>query len=136
MDKTTSILVIEDEELIRTVLKRKLRRYRYEVYLAEDGPTGLDIAAKEKPTFILLDWMMPEMDGLEVLVELKTNKKTKDIPVFMLTGKKMIGDLDEAFEVGVDGYIVKPLDLMELGKIVKEKWENYLYKMSTQYNNK
>ena len=129
MDKMPSILVIEDEELIRTVLKRKLRRYRYQVYLAEDGPTGLEIARREKPTFILLDWMMPGMDGLDVLVELKADKKTKDIPVFMLTSRKMIGDLDEAFEVGVDGYIVKPLDLMELGEIIKAKWDNYKYKI-------
>jgi DNA-binding response OmpR family regulator len=69
--------------------------------------------------------MMPEMDGLEVIAELKHNRKTENIPVFMLTGKGMIGDLDQAFEIEADDYITKPLDLMELGKIVRAKWEKH-----------
>jgi CheY-like chemotaxis protein len=69
--------------------------------------------------------MMPGMDGLEVLSELKHNEQTEHIPVFMLTGRGMIGDLDQAFDIGADGYITKPSDLSELGRITKAKWENY-----------
>jgi len=75
---------------------------------------------------------MPEMDGLEVLSELKHSKKTKHIPVFMLTGKGMIADLDQAFEIGADDYIIKPLDMTELGRTVTVKWENYTNRVSVQ----
>ena len=68
---------------------------------------------------------MPGMDGLEVLAELKHNRKTEHIPVFMLTGKGMVGDLDRAFGIGADNYIIKPSDLSRLGEIVKAKWEKY-----------
>jgi len=124
--------VIDDDELIRIELKRTLQLYGFKVYLAKDGPTGLKLAQKKKPTFILLDWMMPEMDGMEVLSELKHNEKTEDIPVFMLTDRGMIGDLDLAFEVGVDDYIIKPLDLVNLGKYVRAKWEEYTNQTSVR----
>jgi CheY-like chemotaxis protein len=69
--------------------------------------------------------MMPEMDGLETLAELKHDPQTEHIPVFMFTSRGMIGDLDQAFEIGADDYIRKPQDLKKLGKIVKDKWEKY-----------
>ncbi len=125
MSKWVPILVIEDDELVQIALKRSLKLYGFRVDMAKDGPTGLKLAQEKRPTFILLDWMMPEMDGLEVLSELKHNKKTEDIPVFMLTGREMIGDLDQAFEIGADDYIVKPLDLTDLGRIVTVKWKKY-----------
>lgn len=125
MSRWIPILVVEDDEIVRTALKRSLKLYGFQVHLAADGPTGLQLAREKKPAFILLDWMMPEMDGLEVLSELKHDRKTEHIPVFMLTGRGMIGDLDQAFEIGADDYIKKPLDLMELGRIVKAKWEKH-----------
>ncbi len=70
---------------------------------------------------ILLDWMMDVMDGLEVLSELKHDKRTKGIPVFMMTAKSKIGEIDRAFELGADDYITKPFSVMQLGKTVKEK---------------
>jgi DNA-binding response OmpR family regulator len=125
VSKWIPVLVVEDDELVRKALKRSLKLYGFRVYLAEDGLTGLKLAQERKPAFILLDWMMPEMDGLEVLSELKHSKRTEDIPVFMLTARGMIGDLDEAFEIGADDYITKPSDLTRLGRIVKAKWEKY-----------
>lgn len=118
-------MVVDDDEFVRKALKRSLKLYGFEVYLAKDGLTGLKLAQEKRPTFILLDWMMPEMDGLEVLSELKHDEKTEHIPVFMLTDRGMIGDIDQAFEIGADDYISKPSDLMQLGKIVKTKWEKY-----------
>ncbi len=132
MSKWIPVLVIDDDELVRIELKRTLQLYGFKVYLAKDGPTGLKLAQEKIPAFILLDWTMPEMDGLEVLSELKHNKKTEDIPVFMLTGKGMIGDLDQAIEIGVDEYIMKPLDIIELGRIIRAKWEKYTNQTSVR----
>lgn len=125
MSKWIPAVVIDDDELVRISVRVSLKLYGFEVYPAKNGLTGLKLAQEKRPAFILLDWMMPEMDGLEVLSELKHDKRTEDIPVFMLTDKGMIGDLDQAFEIGADDYITKPLDLMQLGKIVKAKWEKY-----------
>jgi DNA-binding response OmpR family regulator len=123
--KWIPVLVVDDDESIHEAMKRNLKLYGFLVYLAKDGPTGLKIAQEKRPTFILLDWMMPEMDGLEVLSELKHDERTENIPVFMVTDRGMIGDLDRAFEIGADDYITKPLDLTQIGKIVKNKWEKY-----------
>lgn len=125
MSKWIPVVVIDDDELVRISVRVSLKLYGFEVYPAKDGLIGLKLAQEKGPAFILLDWMMPEMDGLEVLSELKHDKRTEDIPVFMLTDKGMIGDLDQAFEIGADDYITKPLDLMQLGKIVKAKWEKH-----------
>lgn len=118
-------MAVDDDEVIRKALKRSLKLYGFEVYTAKDGLTGLKLAQEKRPAFILLDWMMPEMNGLEVLSELKHDKRTENIPVFMLTDRGMIGDLDQAFEIGADDFITKPSDLMHIGKIVKTKWEKY-----------
>ena len=125
MSKWIQVLVIDDDELVRGALRRSLKLYGFQVHLAKDGPQGLRLARETKPAFILLDWMMAEMDGLEVLAELKHGNKTQGIPVFMLTDRGKIGDLDQAFELGVDDYITKPLDLMQLGRMVKAKWEGF-----------
>lgn len=132
MSKWIPVLVIDDDELVRIELKRALQLYGFKVYLAKDGPTGLKLAQKKTPALILLDWMMPEMDGLEVLSDLKHNKNTKHIPVFMLTDKGMIGNVNDAFETGDDDYIIKPLDLTNLGKTVRAKWEKYTNQMIAQ----
>jgi DNA-binding response OmpR family regulator len=125
MSKWIPVLAVDDDELTCRALQRSLKLYGFEVYLASNGQKGLKLAQEKKPAFILLDWMMPEMDGLEVLSELKHDERTEHIPVFMLTDRGMIGDLDQAFEIGADDYITKPSDLAQLGKIVKTKWEKY-----------
>ncbi len=125
MSNWIPVLVVDDDEIIRKALKRSLQLYGFRVYLAENGRTGLKLAQEKKPAFILLDWMMPGVDGLEVLAELKHNEQTEHIPVFMLTGRGMMGDLNQAFEIGADGYITKPADIEELGRIIKTKWEKY-----------
>jgi DNA-binding response OmpR family regulator len=125
MSKWIPVLIVDDDEIIRKALKLTLKLYGFKVYVAKDGPTGLKLAQEKRPTFILLDWMMPAMDGLEVLSELKHDKRTERIPVFMLTDRGMIGDLDQAFEIGADDYITKLSDMTQLGKIVKTKWGKY-----------
>lgn len=123
MSKQIPILVVEDEEHIRNILDYNLRLDGFDVYLAENGTVALELVRKHKVKVILLDWMMPEMNGLEVLTELKGNRKTKNIPVFMLTAKGAIGDIDQAYDVGADGYITKPFNAEKLGNTIKRKME-------------
>ncbi len=126
MSKRIPLLVIEDEEHIRKIIEYNLKLDGFEVFMASNGREGLIIAREKKPDVILLDWMMPEMNGLEVLSELKHDKKTEHIPVFMLTAKGMLGDIDRAFDVGADDYITKPFDPINLGKNIKKKMEKCL----------
>jgi len=121
MAERIPILVIDDDAGLRELLEYTLRLSGFEVYLAEDGKTGLEMAREKKPSLILLDVKMEGMDGLEVLSELKYNKKTEDIPVFMLTAKSRLSEIDYAFEIGADDYITKPVKLMKLGGILKGK---------------
>ncbi len=119
MSKKISVLVVDDEEHIRNILEYNLRLEGFEVYLAENGRTALERARQKKPDVILLDWMMPEMDGLEVLSELKRDKTTEHIPVFMLTAKGMSSDVGQALLKGADDYIVKPFEPEKVGEIVR-----------------
>ncbi len=123
MDTRTKILVIEDEEHIRTILSYNLELDGFKVHLAENGIKGLEIARAKMPDLILLDWMMPGLDGLQVLSELKQDERTKSIPVFMLTAKSMMAEVGRALYEGADDYITKPFDVVELGQILKEKLE-------------
>jgi len=123
MSKRIPVLVIEDEEHIRQVLEYNLKLDDFEVYQAADGPTGLKLAREKKPEVILLDWMMPDMDGLTVLSELKYDEQTRHIPVFMLTAKGMMDDVGRALYEGADDYITKPFDPVTLGNVIKLKLE-------------
>jgi len=118
-----TVLVVEDEDHIRTVIEYNLRRQGFDVYTAEDGLDGLDLVRRVRPDVVLLDWMMPEMDGLEVLAELKRDPTRKDIPVLMLTAKGMAADIQKALELGADDYITKPFDPTSLGQTITNKLE-------------
>jgi DNA-binding response OmpR family regulator len=125
MNSRISALVVEDEEHIRRVLEYNLRLDGFEVYQAGDGPRAIELAKELQPDVILLDWMMPDMDGLEVLSKLKQDKTTENIPVFMLTAKGMMADVGRALCEGADDYITKPFDPMQLGKNIRKKLEKY-----------
>jgi DNA-binding response OmpR family regulator len=121
MNEQFTILIIEDEAHIRRVLEYNLKLDGFEVYMAEDGAAGLELACTKSPDVILLDWLMPAMNGLQVLAELKTNSSTEHIPVFMLTAKGMLNDVTQALEMGADDYITKPFNPVHLGKTIREK---------------
>jgi two-component system phosphate regulon response regulator PhoB len=123
MNKRISVLLVEDEEHIRRVLQYNLQLDGFEVHQADNGARALEIAAELMPDLILLDWMMPGMDGLQVLSKLKQDKKTENIPVFMLTGKGMMADVGRALYEGADDYITKPFDPTQLGKTLRKKME-------------
>lgn len=118
-----SVLVIDDDPEFQELVDMNLSLVGFSVSRALDGPEGLKIAKKGKLDVILLDWTMPEMSGLEVLEVLKNDKKMKEIPVFMMTAKTLVGDIDQAFDKGADDYITKPVELRQLPKIIKQKLE-------------
>ena len=108
------ILVAEDEPYILNMLEFKLKSLGHEVIGAEDGGEALEIASKEKPDLVLLDIMMPVMDGFQVLRKLKSQEETKDIPVIMLTAKVQEKDIVTGLEAGAADYVTKPFSFAEL----------------------
>jgi DNA-binding response OmpR family regulator len=123
MSEKNTILVVEDEAHIRRVLEYNLKLDGFEIYMAEDGAAGLQLAREKNPDVILLDWLMPALNGLQVLAELKADSVTEHIPVFMLTAKGMLNDVTQAIETGADDYITKPFNPVHLGKTIREKLE-------------
>ncbi len=104
----TKILVVEDDQDIRFLLMETLADIGYQVIEAGDGGTGLRKAVEEDPAIILLDIMMPVMDGFQVLERLKDNPDTHPIPVIMLSAKGQEQDIMRAMRGGAWGYVVKP----------------------------
>lgn len=111
MSTSTKILVIDDEERIRRLLRMYLEREDFVVEEADNGSDGLDLALNNDYDAILLDIMMPEMDGIEVCKKLREQKQT---PVIMLTAKGEESNRVQGFEVGADDYIVKPFSPREV----------------------
>lgn len=122
------ILIVEDEANIRFVLKYNLELDEHEVVLAENGQEGV-AAADESIDLILMDIMMPVMNGLEAVKKLKGNPATKDIPIFMLTAKSQFKDIEKAFKTGADDYITKPFDPSELNAKIQKRLELYRKKL-------
>ena len=108
------ILVADDDPLIIRLLEHRLRHRGYDVISAPDGETALDLAIREKPDLILLDGMMPGLDGFEVLRRLKENPETMQIPVVMLTARNQEGDIVDGLTSGAADYMVKPFIPEEL----------------------
>ncbi len=117
--KGKSVLAIDDENDVLLIIKTALQSEGYDVLTATNGFDGLAIAEDQRPSLILLDLMMPEMDGMEVLKKLKETKVTDDIPVIILTGLSDRGKIREALDKGTSYYIVKPFEYQELVSKVK-----------------
>lgn len=103
-----TILIVEDEEDIRELVRYNLARERYEILEAETGEAGLKLAARNKPDLILLDLMLPGKDGMEICRELKRSDDTRAIPVIMMTARGEESDVVAGLEIGADDYVVKP----------------------------
>ena len=110
------ILVIDDEQSILSLVSAYLRPEGYEVYTASDGPTGLKAARAYKPDLIVLDIMLPEMDGMELLTRLR---RESDVYVIMLTARAEETDKIVGLSVGADDYVTKPFSPRELVARVK-----------------
>ena len=112
------ILLVEDNEMNRDMLSRRLIRNGYEVCLAVDGQQGADMAVSERPDLILMDMSLPVIDGWEATRRIKANDATRPIPVIALTAHAMAGDREKAMEVGCEDYDTKPVEISRLlGKI-------------------
>ena len=110
----TRILIVEDEADIRQILAYNLCQAGHEVYTADRGAVALDLARKERPDLVLLDLMLPDISGLEVCRQLKSDPALRDVPVMMLTARSEEIDRVVGFELGADDYVVKPFSVREL----------------------
>src|SRR5437763_5963179 len=115
----TRILIIEDERALTQVLSYNLGREGYETTVAHDGQEGLRKAQMQLPDLIILDLMLPTMDGLEVCRELRAGERTRSVPILMLTAKSEETDQVVGFSMGADDYVTKPFSVKVLLQRIK-----------------
>ena len=114
------ILLVEENEMNRDMLSRRLIRNGHEVFIAIDGQQGTDMAMSQLPDLILMDMSLPVIDGWEATRRVKANDATRKIPVIALTAHAMAGDREKAMEAGCDDYETKPIEITSLlGKMEK-----------------
>lgn len=121
------ILLVEDNEMNRDMLKRRLSRKGYHVLIAEDGAEGVILAQTQAPDLILMDMSLPIKDGWQATREIKADTKTKKIPVIALTAHAMAGDREKCLAAGCDDYDTKPVEFLRL----LEKIETHLKNKAT-----
>ncbi len=108
------VLLVEDNEMNRDMLSRRLKRKGFEVVMATDGQAGVEMASTANPDLILMDLSLPVMDGWEATRRIKADAATQQIPVIALTAHAMAGDEQKALEAGCDDYDSKPVNLNRL----------------------
>lgn len=106
-EQIKTVLIVEDEAQLRLALRTRLKRDGFHVLEADDGDVGLKIIKEQKPDFVVLDILMPKMNGIEVLREAKADASTKDIPILMLTNSPDQEHISEGLVAGAKGYLVK-----------------------------
>ena len=125
--KKAKILIVEDEPEIANTMAVRFQKNNFKVITAKNGLTGLEKALSERPDIILLDVMMPEMNGIEMLEKMRKNPAGKEIPVIMVTASSNSPDIKRAMASGIEDYVVKPFDLGELTKRIKTLLEKQRY---------
>jgi two-component system, OmpR family, alkaline phosphatase synthesis response regulator PhoP len=113
------LLLIEDDPDIQLVARAALKRAGFEVHVAGNGAAALEAAHADPPSVILLDWMMPDMEGPDVCQRLKADPATRHIPVIFMTARSQQSEVERGLSVGAAGYIVKPFDALQLGQQVR-----------------
>jgi len=108
------IVVIEDEKDILEIIEYNLLRGGYQVSTAMDGMSGLDMVRREKPDLVLLDLMLPKLDGVELCRLLKSESITRSIPIIMVTAREAENDVVSGLDLGADDYVTKPFSTKEL----------------------
>ena len=114
-----TVLLVEDEPAQRELLAYNLEAEGFDVIIADNGEDGLILVDENDPDLIVLDWMMPQLSGIEVCRRLKSNSKTRQIPVIMLSARAEEVDRVRGLETGADDYVVKPYSVIELMARVK-----------------
>ncbi len=117
------ILLVEDHPGTIEVMQQELEVLGYEVTVAENGVKGVEMATSESPDLIVMDIIMPKMDGLQAASQIRKNPKTKDIPILAATALARPGDREKCLEGGCDGYIAKPFTHKQLGVAIKKLFE-------------
>lgn len=110
----SKILVIDDDTAINELIKVNLELEGHQVVQAYDGIKGFALCKQELPALVVLDVMMPDVDGFTVAQRIRKNDETKDIPILMLTALSQLNDKVNGFNIGVDDYLVKPFEMQEL----------------------
>lgn len=114
----TTILIVEDNEMNRDMLSRRLERKGYQILIAVDGAMGIDVTRAKMPDLILMDMSLPVVDGWEATRQIKADRLLKHIPIIALTAHAMANDREKALDAGCDEYDTKPIELPRLlGKI-------------------
>jgi DNA-binding response OmpR family regulator len=121
---TASVLIVDDLESNRALLDRRLQKYGYKVLLADSGAEALAMLDRGLPDIILLDYMMPHMNGLDVLAKIRANKETRDLPVIMVTARAEADAVVEALDSGADDYVTKPIDF----DVLRARMETHIEK--------
>ncbi|WOI52882.1 phosphate regulon transcriptional regulator PhoB [Parvularcula sp. LCG005] len=116
---STRILIVEDEEALSTILEYNLKKEGYETVLAVNGDDALLKVEEEMPDLVLLDWMLPNVSGIEVCRRLRTRNETKNIPIIMMTARAEEADKVRGLDTGADDYLVKPVSHVELVARIK-----------------
>ena len=114
MSRKPRVLLVEDNEMNRDMLSRRLIKKGYDVIIAVDGQQGVDMATEQQPDLVLLDMSLPVIDGWEAARRLKAAEATAGIPIIALTAHAMSGDRERTLEAGCDEYDTKPIDLKRL----------------------
>ena len=114
------ILIVDDEPAILMSLDFLMKKEGYNVFIARDGEEAIEIIKKELPELIILDIMMPNVDGYEVCNYVKNTEELEHIKVVFLTAKTRKSDIEKGYEIGADDYVVKPFSTKELVKRVKQ----------------
>ncbi len=114
------ILLVEDDEMSRDMLSRRLTRRQYRVVLGVDGKEAVDLAHSELPDLILMDMSLPLLSGWEATQQIKSMPETKSIPIIALTAHAMAGDRERALAAGCDEYSTKPIDFQKLLDMIEQ----------------
>jgi len=114
------ILVVDDEASIREIARKLLALHGHAVDVANDGERALDQLEKKNYDLVLLDHYMPKISGIQVVSIIRTSPKYKDLKILMLTSMSVTKNVDEAFEAGIDGYIIKPFTMKQLVEKVEK----------------
>jgi two-component system alkaline phosphatase synthesis response regulator PhoP/two-component system response regulator VicR len=130
----SKILAVDDEKHIVRLVQINLQKEGYEVATANTGREALEKVSEFKPDLIVMDVMMPEMDGFEALKKLKENAETRDIPVIMLTAKAQDADVFRGWQSGADLYLTKPFNPAELLSFVKRLLASSTAQTEKTYN--
>jgi CheY-like chemotaxis protein len=119
-----TVVLAEDDPDIQLVARLSLKRAGFTVTVVSNGQEALDAVRRQPPDVVLLDWMMPEIDGLETCRRLKANPETAAIPVVFLTAKSQVAEIQRGLSLGASGYVTKPFDALTLGQQVRQIVEN------------